>query len=89
MWQEFETLQAVPLLNPSKIAITGLDLAIAAQPGQQDDTPGTIADQVQASKKKKGKATRGLEILENADLKLESGTRYGLIGRNGSGKSSV
>jgi ABC-type polysaccharide/polyol phosphate transport system ATPase subunit len=38
---------------------------------------------------KKGKArAEGLEILNNASLKLKAGVQYALIGRNGTGKSS-
>lgn len=38
----------------------------------------------------KGKAkAEGLEILNNAILKLKGGTCYALIGRNGTGKSTI
>ncbi|KAH8667612.1 P-loop containing nucleoside triphosphate hydrolase protein [Tricladium varicosporioides] len=40
--------------------------------------------------KGKGKArSEGLEILVNASLKLKAGTHYALVGRNGTGKSSI
>lgn len=39
--------------------------------------------------KPKGKSrAEGLEILNNASLKLKAGIHYALIGRNGTGKSS-
>jgi ATPase subunit of ABC transporter with duplicated ATPase domains len=41
----------------------------------------------------KAKSTKpraaGLEILSGAHLRIKSGGRYGFIGRNGSGKSSM
>jgi ATPase subunit of ABC transporter with duplicated ATPase domains len=41
----------------------------------------------------KGKSTKnraaGLEILTGAHLRIKSGGRYGFVGRNGSGKSSL
>ncbi|KAG4422739.1 hypothetical protein IFR04_004087 [Cadophora malorum] len=40
--------------------------------------------------KSKGKARAdGLEILSNASLKLKAGVHYALIGRNGTGKSTI
>lgn len=40
--------------------------------------------------KPKGKArAEGLEILANANLKLKAGVHYALIGRNGTGKSTI
>jgi ABC-type polysaccharide/polyol phosphate transport system ATPase subunit len=42
-----------------------------------------------AKGKGKGKAAaEGTEILSNAKLRLKAGSRYALVGRNGSGKSS-
>jgi ABC-type polysaccharide/polyol phosphate transport system ATPase subunit len=42
-----------------------------------------------AKTKGKGKASaEGTEILTNAKLRLKAGSRYALVGRNGSGKSS-
>lgn len=40
------------------------------------------------STRKKAVAADGLEILSNADLKLNPGVCYALVGKNGSGKSS-
>jgi ABC-type multidrug transport system fused ATPase/permease subunit len=40
--------------------------------------------------KPKGKArAEGLEILSNATLKLKAGVHYALVGRNGTGKSTI
>ncbi len=51
---------------------------------------GAAAAGDKATKSKgKGKATaEGTEILSNAKLRLKAGSRYALVGRNGSGKSS-
>lgn len=41
------------------------------------------------TKKSKAKAAvQELEILSNAELKLKPGVHYGMLGRNGTGKSS-
>ncbi|CZR65733.1 related to positive effector protein GCN20 [Phialocephala subalpina] len=43
-----------------------------------------------SASKPKGKArAEGLEILANASLKLKAGIHYALIGRNGTGKSTI
>ena len=39
-------------------------------------------------KSKAKAAVQELEILSNAELNLKPGVHYGLLGRNGSGKSS-
>jgi ABC-type polysaccharide/polyol phosphate transport system ATPase subunit len=50
----------------------------------------TIASTDKAAGKSKAKArSDGVEILANAKLRLKAGQRYALIGRNGSGKSSM
>lgn len=42
------------------------------------------------SGKTKAKASvKALDIVVDADLKLKHGVHYGLLGRNGSGKSSM
>jgi ABC-type transport system involved in cytochrome bd biosynthesis fused ATPase/permease subunit len=43
-----------------------------------------------ATTKARGKTKNdGLELLSNAKLRLKAGQRYALVGRNGSGKSSM
>ncbi|KAH8589657.1 P-loop containing nucleoside triphosphate hydrolase protein [Bisporella sp. PMI_857] len=50
----------------------------------------TVTSGDKAGAKAKGKArSEGLEILANADLKLKAGVHYALIGRNGTGKSTI
>ena len=61
-----------------KVSIDGLNIAIGP-PDSNSHQP-----------KGKSKATAApLEILTNAELKLKGGVHYGLLGRNGTGKSST
>jgi ABC-type polysaccharide/polyol phosphate transport system ATPase subunit len=51
----------------------------------------SAASEKAAKGKSKGKgksAAEGTELLSNAKLRLKAGSRYALVGRNGSGKSS-
>lgn len=51
----------------------------------------TVTSSARDKPKGKGKgkaAAEGTEILNNAKLRLKAGSRYALVGRNGSGKSS-
>lgn len=48
----------------------------------------TSGDTPSAKGKGKAKAAEGTEILSNATLRLKAGSRYAVVGRNGSGKSS-
>ncbi|KAE8445405.1 hypothetical protein EG329_013418 [Mollisiaceae sp. DMI_Dod_QoI] len=50
----------------------------------------TVTSGGKSASKPKGKArAEGLEILANANLKLKAGIQYALIGRNGTGKSTI
>ncbi|KAB8290490.1 hypothetical protein EYC80_010920 [Monilinia laxa] len=50
----------------------------------------TVTSSGKSSVKPKGKSrAEGLEILSNASLKLKAGVCYALIGRNGTGKSTL
>ncbi|OTA57769.1 P-loop containing nucleoside triphosphate hydrolase protein [Hypoxylon sp. EC38] len=50
----------------------------------------TVTSGVKTGTKGKGKAkSEGTEILNNAKLRLKAGQRYALIGRNGTGKSTL
>ena len=66
-----------PLLTKtSKLDIDGLNITVTSSNSSQI--------------KAKGKArAEGLEILTNATLKLKAGVQYALIGRNGTGKSTI
>lgn len=61
----------------SQVSIKGLNVAIV---------PSRAASKTKKSKAKA--AVHELEILTNAELKLKPGVHYGLLGRNGTGKSS-
>jgi len=56
--------------------VTGLNIAVT---GRVERQLGTM---------KKANQTESKEILLDAHLKLKPGVRYGLFGRNGTGKSS-
>ncbi|KAN0105834.1 P-loop containing nucleoside triphosphate hydrolase protein [Hyaloscypha variabilis] len=65
--------------NPvyQELDIEGLNITVTSGAGK-------------AGAKPKGKARAdGLEILANANLKLKAGVHYALIGRNGTGKSTI
>ncbi|EMR66127.1 putative abc transporter protein [Eutypa lata UCREL1] len=57
--------------------IDGLNIIVTSGPRQ--DTKG----------KGKAKKSEGTEILNNAKLRLKAGQRYALLGRNGTGKSTL
>uniref|UniRef100_A0A093UVT7 GTP 3',8-cyclase n=1 Tax=Talaromyces marneffei PM1 TaxID=1077442 RepID=A0A093UVT7_TALMA len=73
--------------RPSReVDIQGLNI-IVHSPHQQPSAETTATD-----KKPKGKSKAkadGLELISNADLRLKAGVHYGLVGRNGSGKSTI
>lgn len=61
----------------SQVNVQGLNVAIVPSRASSN------------TKKFKAKAAvQELEILSNAELKLKPGVHYGLLGRNGTGKSS-
>ncbi|KJK80332.1 hypothetical protein H634G_04571 [Metarhizium anisopliae BRIP 53293] len=49
----------------------------------------TSGEQASSTAKAKSKRSDGLEILSNAKLLLKEGQRYALVGRNGTGKSTL
>jgi ABC-type polysaccharide/polyol phosphate transport system ATPase subunit len=59
------------------VNIPGLNLAIAPS-----------RDISQMKKPKAKAAGQEIEILSNAELRLKAGVHYGLLGHNGTGKSS-
>ncbi|KAM5475398.1 hypothetical protein MauCBS54593_001086 [Microsporum audouinii] len=70
-----------------EIDIQGLNLLVASRPSQGQDAESSGAGKVKARKKEK--AGLGLEILTSATLRLKAGVHYGLVGRNGTGKSTL
>ncbi|KAM0524582.1 hypothetical protein ACHAPE_000680 [Trichoderma viride] len=68
--------------NYRELDIDGLNIVVTS--GDKADKP------EKAAGKSKGKSkSDGLEILSNAKLRLKEGQRYALIGRNGTGKSTL
>ncbi|KKZ61564.1 hypothetical protein EMCG_00547 [[Emmonsia] crescens] len=75
-----------------EIDIQGLNITIASS-GPDTATAGP-SDVGKSSKsaKSRGKSrakSDGIEILSSADLHLKAGVRYALVGRNGTGKSTI
>ncbi|KAK5998590.1 ATP-binding cassette sub-family F member 3 [Cladobotryum mycophilum] len=68
--------------NFRELDIDGVTITVSS--GEKPDKPEKGA----AKSKGKGKSD-GLEILSNAKLRLKEGQRYALIGRNGTGKSTL
>jgi len=61
------------------------DLSIALVSREAPLAKGTAASKAKSAKPR----ATGLEILNGAHLRIKGGGRYGFIGRNGSGKSSM
>ncbi|EZF34717.1 hypothetical protein H109_00296 [Trichophyton interdigitale MR816] len=70
-----------------EIDIQGLDILIASRPSQSQDAESSGAGKGKARKKEK--TGLGMEILTGANLRLKAGVHYGLVGRNGTGKSAL
>ncbi len=69
-------------MTSEQLDVEGLSITVTSAPAT---APGEKAPKT----KGKGKASsEGTEILTNAKLRLKAGSRYALVGRNGSGKSS-
>lgn len=68
--------------NYRELDIDGLNIIVTS--AEKADKP------EKAAGKSKGKSkSDGLEILSNAKLRLKEGQRYALVGRNGTGKSTL
>jgi ABC-type multidrug transport system fused ATPase/permease subunit len=78
--------------NYRELDIEGVNIAITSaspNPGEDGDKSSSSGKgKVVAKGKGKSKA-EGIEILSNAKLRLKEGQRYALVGRNGTGKSSM
>ena len=71
----------LPLTSPTiQLSVEGLSISIL---------PSKSVTKKSVAKSKAPATTRAVEILADADLKLKGGVRYGLLGRNGTGKSSA
>ncbi|TFB03151.1 hypothetical protein CCMA1212_004521 [Trichoderma ghanense] len=70
--------------NYRELDIDGLNIIVTS--GEK----ASKTEKTSSSSKSKGKAkSDGLEILSNAKLRLKEGQRYALVGRNGTGKSTL
>lgn len=79
-----------PAYSSGQLDIEGLNITVKSTPKESGATEAGSSSSAVA-KKKTPKATKGegIEILSNAKLRLKAGQRYALIGRNGTGKSTL
>ncbi|KAK9329746.1 P-loop containing nucleoside triphosphate hydrolase protein [Lipomyces starkeyi] len=68
------------------IDVNGLNISIVSTPPTASSSESDVSSKSKITKYSKSAA---IEILGQAELKLKSGHRYGLIGRNGTGKSTL
>lgn len=70
--------------HASKIDVEGLAIVVASS------TPDSTEDASKSKIKGKAKAkAAGRELISDGHLRLKGGIHYGLLGRNGTGKSSM
>lgn len=70
-------------ITPSKIDVEGLSITITSAGAESPDE----SSKSKLKGKSKAKAP-GKELISDAHLRLKGGVHYGLLGRNGTGKSS-
>ena len=76
------------MLNPvHQVDVKGLNITINTA-GNDEAIYASSGLKVKAKAKAKAK-NDGLEILTSAELRLKHGIHYALVGRNGTGKSSM
>jgi ABC-type polysaccharide/polyol phosphate transport system ATPase subunit len=68
---------------PSQIDVEGLTIAVAAARETTSDDSSRLKSKWKSKAKPDTK-----ELISDAHLRLKGGVHYGLIGRNGTGKSS-
>ncbi|PGH26479.1 hypothetical protein AJ80_01793 [Polytolypa hystricis UAMH7299] len=71
------------------VDIQGLNITVSSRLASE---PGTLESGTAVKTKARGKSRakgEGVEILSSADLRLKAGVHYGLVGRNGTGKSTI
>ncbi|KAL1957473.1 hypothetical protein VTO42DRAFT_5936 [Malbranchea cinnamomea] len=71
------------------VDIQGLDLIVKSSPVVEVESPNSATKEKPKPRVKSKAKSEGTEILSNADLRLRAGVRYGLVGRNGTGKSTL
>ncbi|KAG5300421.1 ATP-binding cassette protein [Histoplasma ohiense] len=77
--------------DSTEIDIQGLNITIipfGPDPAISEPPDSTKSKSAKHRGKSKAKSD-GVEILSNADLHLKAGVHYGLVGRNGTGKSTI
>lgn len=73
---------------PLKVDVEGLNIAVF--PSLSEDATTTDASEPKPKGKSKSKAKQeGKELIVDAHLRFKAGVHYGLLGRNGTGKSSI
>ncbi|OJD19601.1 hypothetical protein AJ78_00458 [Emergomyces pasteurianus Ep9510] len=78
--------------DSKEIDIQGLNITIASPVPTTTTAGSSDAGKSSKSAKSRGKSkikSDGIEILSSADLHLKAGVHYGLVGRNGTGKSTI
>ncbi|KAK2759437.1 hypothetical protein FQN54_002915 [Arachnomyces sp. PD_36] len=77
--------------KPSReVDIQGLNIIISSR--HTGNATSVIPETASTKSKGKGKSkakSEGIEIVSGADLRLKAGFHYGLVGRNGTGKSTI
>ncbi|KAH7031136.1 ABC transporter [Microdochium trichocladiopsis] len=68
-----------------ELDIEGLNITVKSSPR----TPSSIDGKKKVSSRAAKAETSSVEILSNAKLRLKAGQRYALVGRNGTGKSTL
>lgn len=73
-------------LIQSQIDVEGLTIAVTSSQADSADDGDSKAKKSKAKSKSRAEAR---ELILDAHLRLKAGMHYGLIGRNGTGKSSM
>ncbi|KAI0165528.1 P-loop containing nucleoside triphosphate hydrolase protein [Xylariaceae sp. FL1272] len=74
-------------VDEEALDIEGLNITVKSTPSKSRGTGNVVGSSAGESRKGKLKS-EGIEILNDATLRLKAGQCYALIGRNGTGKSS-
>ncbi|KAG2001227.1 hypothetical protein GB937_010363 [Aspergillus fischeri] len=76
--------------NPRQIDVEGLTIAVTSSPADTTDHGDPSNSKAKGKSKSKSKSKADArELIVDAHLRLKAGVHYGLIGRNGTGKSSM
>ncbi|EAW22222.1 ABC-F family ATP-binding cassette domain-containing protein [Aspergillus fischeri NRRL 181] len=76
--------------NPRQIDVEGLTIAVTSSPADTTDHGDPSNSKAKGKSKSKSKSKADArELIVDAHLRLKAGVHYGLIGRNGTGKSTL